>query len=161
MGFLDKVKSQVEQVAKQGQDKIDDIQAKKQAESLLRDIGAWHYALETGRDDGKGRSEIERLVGELRAHEAEHGPLTPRADEATAPESAAPPPAPMAAPPTSPPPMAPAPMAAPTSPPPPPMAAPPSTPPPAGSVPPPPPGVVPSAPEVREAPAAGASVDDV
>ena len=40
MGFLDKV----QQAAKQGQDKLDDLAAKKKADGLLRDLGAWHYA---------------------------------------------------------------------------------------------------------------------
>ena len=54
MGFLDKVKAQAEQTLKQGQDKIDEVQAKKKADGLLRDLGAWYYASHTGRDDGKG-----------------------------------------------------------------------------------------------------------
>ncbi len=45
MGFLDKAMSQVQQAAKQGQDKLDDMQAKKTADGLLRDLGAWYYAI--------------------------------------------------------------------------------------------------------------------
>ena len=75
MGFMDKVKSQAEQIAKQGQDKLDDMQAKKAAEGLLRDLGAWYYAVQTGRDNGQGAAELARITAELQSHEAEHGPL--------------------------------------------------------------------------------------
>ncbi|NLD75835.1 MAG: hypothetical protein GX643_04120 [Acidimicrobiales bacterium] len=123
MGFLDKAMAQVQQAAKQGQDKLEDIQAKRGSDALLRDLGAWYYASETGRDNGQGPAEIARLIGELQAHEAEHGPLDgdgDTGDEAAAP---APPPPPAPAPPPAPP--APAPPAAPAPPPP----APPATPP--------------------------------
>ncbi|MEO6627648.1 MAG: hypothetical protein ABIP03_03680 [Aquihabitans sp.] len=115
MGFLDKVKTQAEQTLKQGQERMDDMQAKKKADGLLRDLGAWYYATQTGRDSGQGATEIARIGAELQAHEAEHGPLTGGEPE---PEASAPPPtspAPTSPPPTSPPP---------TSPPPPPGAAP-------------------------------------
>ncbi|MCU1351687.1 MAG: hypothetical protein JWM05_896 [Acidimicrobiales bacterium] len=129
MGFLDKVKSQAEQLAKQGQGKLDELQAKKKADGLLRDLGAWHYAQETGRDEGKGSAEIARVVGELRAHEDEHGPLgAPEDAAADATDEAPPTPPPASLPPTTPPPDAPM----------------------IGSVPPPPPGVVPPSLEVTE-----------
>src|SRR5690606_38912773 len=100
MGFLDKAMSQVQQAAKQGQDKLDDLQAKKAADGLLRDLGAWYYASETGRDHGQGPGEIARILGELQAHEAEHGPLGGGTDDQVgiAPSEAAPPPPPPAAP---------------------------------------------------------------
>ena len=60
---------------KQGQDKLDEVQAKKKADGLLRSLGAWHYAVDTGRDDGNGPAEIARITAELQAHEAENGPL--------------------------------------------------------------------------------------
>lgn len=82
MGFLDKAKENLdkakenlEKVAKQGQDKIDEVQSKKKADGLLRDLGAWTYATHTGRDGGKGPSEVQRITAQLEAHEAEHGPL--------------------------------------------------------------------------------------
>lgn len=100
MGFLDKVKAQAEQAVKQGQDKLEDVQAKKKADGLLRSLGAWHYAVETGRDEGKGPAEIARITEELHAHEAEHGPLGADKDEEPETEAAASPPPP---PPSSPP----------------------------------------------------------
>lgn len=75
MGFLDKAKENLEKVAKQGQDKLDEVQSKKKADGLLRDLGAWTYAAATGRDNGQGPTEVERITAELHAHEAEHGPL--------------------------------------------------------------------------------------
>jgi hypothetical protein len=129
MGFLDKVKAQAEQTLKQGQEKLDEVQAKKRADGLLRDLGAWYYAVQTGRDGGTGDTELARITGELRAHEAEHGQLGGRGDDdepTTGPETAS----------------VPAPGAEPT--PPPPGA---WTPPPTGTeVPPPPPAGVPPAP---------------
>ncbi len=164
MGFLDKAKEQASALANkaqeglnQGQAKLDAAQAKKHADGLLRDLGAWVYAQRTGRDEGRAAAEIERLFGELQAHEAEHGPLgsDPHQEETVAeaesvapgaaapqPDVAPPPPAPstaqpdVAPPPTAPPAAPPASGApAPASPPPPaaPSApAPPATPPPAG-----------------------------
>lgn len=75
MGFLDKVKSQAGQVAKQGQEKLNEVQAKRSGESLLRELGEWHYAVTTGRDNGHGAAQIARITAELQAHEAEHGNL--------------------------------------------------------------------------------------
>ena len=121
MGFLDKVQATMQQ----GQEKIDDLQAKKKADALLRDLGAWYYAGYTGRDAGRGETEIARILGELQAHEAEHGPLG-----GDKPAEAAAPAAPAAEPP-----------AAGAVPPPPPI-----EPPPAGAVPPPPPAAPPVAP---------------
>lgn len=118
MGFLDKVKAQAEQTLKQGQEKIDEVQAKRRADGLLRDLGAWYYAVQTSRDDGEGEGELARLIAELKAHEAEHGPLDRRDDDeadpppggqaATVPPSGSPPPAPPdggSPPPASPPPV--------------------------------------------------------
>lgn len=155
MGFLDKAKAQVEQAVKQGQDKLEDAQAKKKADGLLRDLGAWHYAKATDRDGGQADAEIARIVGELQAHEAEHGPLggsrEDEADEAAAEPTATD--APVPPPPTTaavPPPPADAPVPPPPgSVPPPPPGAP--VPPPPGSVPP-PPGAMPPPPPPGSAP---------
>lgn len=105
MGFLDKAKAQAEQALKQGQDKIDEVQAKKKADGLLRDLGSWHYAMAAGRDDGRGAAEVARLTAELEAHEAECGALAiPGAVPAPPPPPVAPPPPGAASPPPPPPP---------------------------------------------------------
>lgn len=122
MGLLDKVKAQAtaatemaKDAAAKGQAKLDEAQAKKAGEGLLRDLGAAFYATKTGRATPTTDTDIERLVAALQQHEADHGPMT------LAPESAAggptatpagdatagapaPPPPPQAADPASPPP---------------------------------------------------------
>lgn len=150
MGFMDKVKASAQQVAseaekavKQGQDKLDEAQSKRKANELLRDLGAWYYAVQTGRDEGNGPAELARITALIEAHEAENGPLGGAPTEPTPPPpppGAVPPPPPAGAPVPPPPPGAPASDAIwapppPTSPP-----APGSVPPPPGAVPPPPPG---------------------
>jgi hypothetical protein len=90
MGLLDKVKAQAtaatavaKDAAQKGQAKLDEVQSKKGADSLLRDLGAAFYATKTGRATPSTDSEIDRLVAALQTHESEHGALT------LAPESAA------------------------------------------------------------------------
>ncbi len=91
MGFMDKVKAQAEQaVAKaqqgvaQGQSKVEELQAKRQAEKLLRDLGAAVYAHQrTGGSDAA----VNAVLVSLDKWVAEHGPLdtTPSADTLTTP----------------------------------------------------------------------------
>jgi hypothetical protein len=121
MGLLDKVKAQAtaatemaKDAAAKGQAKLDESQAKKAAEGMLRDLGAAFYATKTGRATPTTDSDIERLVGALQAHESEHGPITLAPETAAAAPTAAPaggaagapapPPPPKAADPASPPP---------------------------------------------------------
>lgn len=134
MGFLDKVKQTAQETLDKGKEKLDDVQADRSADKLLRDLGAWYYAGRTGRDDGEAAGNVERLVAELQAHEAEHGELGKK-EVPVAEEPAAPAPVPAPAPP-------PAPDAAAAPPPPPPVAAAPPPPPtaPVTDGPPPPPG---------------------
>lgn len=87
MGLLDKAKASAQQLAqkaqegaKGAQDKLEQTQAKKKADGMLRDLGAWYYAKHTGRDEGRGDAEIARIITELENHEAEHGPLGGAAD---------------------------------------------------------------------------------
>ena len=129
MGFLDKAAAKVGEATKAAQDGIADQQAKRKADGLLRELGAWSYAKHKGGFDDADAN-IARVIGELAAHEAEHGQLGAKEEPVVA---EAPPPPPAAVPPPPPPPPAPA------VPPPPPVAAPPPPPPPpAPSVPPPP-----------------------
>ena len=90
MGLLDKVKQTAatateaaKDAAAKGQAKFDDLQAKKVADGLLRDLGAAVYATKTGRATPTTDSEIERLIAALGDHESQHGAIT------LAPESAA------------------------------------------------------------------------
>ena len=122
MGLLDKVKAQAtaatelaKDAAAKGQSKLDEVQAKKAAEGLLRDLGAAYYATKTDRATPSTDADIDRLVAALQKHEAEHGPMTLAPESAAAgPKAApasdgasgapAPPPPPQAADPASPPP---------------------------------------------------------
>lgn len=114
MGFMDKLKVQAEQVAKQaqagvaqGQAKLSDLQAKKAADGLLHDLGAAVYAAQR---QGGPHEPIEQIMAALDAHAATHGPIdtgagTPAAAPAAAPTASAdgsPTPAPPAATPTTP-----------------------------------------------------------
>ena len=90
MGLLDKVKAQAtaatemaKDAAAKGQAKMNEVQAKKAADGMLRDLGAAFYATKTGRSTPTTDGEIAQLVTSLQAHESEHGQIT------LAPESAA------------------------------------------------------------------------
>ena len=90
MGLLDKVKAQAtaatemaKDAAAKGQAKMNDAQAKKAADGMLRDLGAAFYATKTGRSTPTTDADIAQLVTALQAHESEHGQIT------LAPESAA------------------------------------------------------------------------
>ena len=122
MGLLDKVKAQAtaatemaKDAAAKGQAKLDEAQAKKAAEGMLRDLGAAFYATKTGRTTPTTDADIDRLVAALQQHESDHGPMTlapesPAAGPTAAPagdgaaDAPAPPPPPKAADPASPPP---------------------------------------------------------
>jgi hypothetical protein len=83
MGFLDKAKAQAQQLATKGQEKLEQTQAKRKSDGLLRDLGAAVFKQKSGSGGPDVDSEIERLVSELRAHEVEHGKIdtTPTADQ--------------------------------------------------------------------------------
>jgi hypothetical protein len=150
MGFLDKAKAAVNDVAQKGQETLDGASTKKKADALFRDLGVVTYAEAQGRTSEESQAEIERILTDLRAVEAASGPLDttvktgqpetppPPASGGGAPPppggaSAAPPPPGGGAPP-APGEAAPPPAAAP-----PPPAATPPPPPPGGVAPPPPP----------------------
>jgi hypothetical protein len=101
MGLLDKVKAQAsaatvmaKDAAQKGQAKLDEVQSKREADGILRDLGAAFYATRTGRATPTTDADIDQLVAALQAHESEHGALT------LAPESAAAAPTASATPPT-------------------------------------------------------------
>jgi len=122
MGLLDKVKAQAtaatemaKDAAAKGQAKMNEAQAKKAADGMLRDLGAAFYATKTGRATPSTEADIERLLTSLQAHESENGPITLAPESAAAAPTAAPagdgttsapapPPPPKAADPATPPP---------------------------------------------------------
>jgi hypothetical protein len=94
MGFMDKVKSQATSIAAAGQAKVDSVQAKRHADSLLQDLGTLVYAQRVGRAGPDDAAKIEQIIGNLQAHEQEHGQieLTTQPDgSAGVPASGAPP----------------------------------------------------------------------
>src|ERR1700684_2700294 len=118
MGLLDKVKAQAtaatemaKDAAAKGQAKMNDVQAKKTADGMLRDLGAAFYATKTGRSTPTTEADITKLVTALQAHESEHvqialpresapaAPTAPAAGDGSA--APAPPPPPKAADPAS------------------------------------------------------------
>lgn len=88
MGLLDKVKVQAGQIADkaqqgvaQGKDKLEEIQAQRKGESLLRDLGAAYYG--QLRNNGP-KSAVDDAVAAMDAHVAEHGqPAEPPAIDVT------------------------------------------------------------------------------
>jgi hypothetical protein len=73
MGLMDKVKAQATVLAQKTQDTARDIQAKRRADAMLRNLGADVYAERTGRGTSSTQADIERLISDLKAHEAENG----------------------------------------------------------------------------------------
>jgi hypothetical protein len=73
MGLMDKVKAQATVLAQKTQDTARDIQAKRRADVMLRNLGAAVYADRTGRAGPNSQADIDKLVADLKAHEAENG----------------------------------------------------------------------------------------
>lgn len=79
MGLMDKVKQQAEQAlakaqqgVNQGQAKLDQVQAKRQADALLRDLGAAYYALQR---TGGSQDAVDAALKLVDEHAAVHGPV--------------------------------------------------------------------------------------
>jgi hypothetical protein len=80
MGLMDKVKAQANQLAQKGQEaaregkaRLDQAQANRQADAMLRNLGALVYAERTDRGTPDTDDRIASLVGQIKAHEAENG----------------------------------------------------------------------------------------
>lgn len=83
MSLLDKVKAQAQtasavakDAAQKGQVKIDEMQQKRTADALLRDLGAAVYAQRTGRETPTTGDDIERVANALGQHEKDHGEIS-------------------------------------------------------------------------------------
>ncbi len=97
MGLLDKVKATAatateaaKDAAAKGQAKLDEVQAKKAADAMLRDLGAAYYATKTGRATPTTDADMEHLVTALQAHESQHGAITLAPESPAAAPTAAP-----------------------------------------------------------------------
>jgi hypothetical protein len=80
MGLMDKVKAQANQLAQktqeaaqEGKAKIDQAQANRRADALLRQLGAAVFAERTGRGSADSQAKIEQLISDISAHERENG----------------------------------------------------------------------------------------
>ncbi len=84
MGLMDKVKEQAaaaasvaKDVAQKGQAKVDEVQARRAADGVLRELGLAVYLTKVDRAPASVESDIERHVEAIRQYESEHGPLQP------------------------------------------------------------------------------------
>ena len=80
MGLMDKVKAQATVLAQRTQEtardskaKLDQAQAKRRGDIMLRNLGAAVYAERTGRGTPDTAAEIDKLVADISAHESENG----------------------------------------------------------------------------------------
>jgi hypothetical protein len=82
MGFMDKVKEQAsvaaaaaKDAAQKGQAKVEEVQAKRAADGVLRELGLAVYFEKTNRATPTTESNITNHVETLQSYEAEHGAL--------------------------------------------------------------------------------------
>jgi hypothetical protein len=80
MGLMDKVKAQATQLAQktqeaaqEGKARIDQAQANRRGDMLLRQLGAAVFAERTGRGSADTQATIDQLVSAISAHEQENG----------------------------------------------------------------------------------------
>ena len=80
MGLMDRMREQANQLAQktqeaaqEGRARLDQVQARRQADAMFRDLGAAVYAERTGRAAPDGPDKIERLIKALSRQEAEQG----------------------------------------------------------------------------------------
>ena len=80
MGLMDKVRAQANQLAQktqeaaqEGKARIDQAQASRRGDALLRQLGAAVYADRTGRGGADSQSKIDQLISTISAHESENG----------------------------------------------------------------------------------------
>jgi hypothetical protein len=83
MALMDKMKAQATQLAqkaqeagKAGQAKVEDVQAKRRADALLRELGAAVFAQRSGKGGEDRTADIDRLIGELTTLESESGQVS-------------------------------------------------------------------------------------
>jgi len=97
MGLMDKVKAQATVLAdkaqtgmQQGQVKIQEMQAGKQVDHLLRELGAYVFLSERGRTQPDSEAKVADLLSQLDALEAAGTPVTVTMDPPPPPGGAVP-----------------------------------------------------------------------
>jgi len=85
MGLMDKMKSQAnvlaekaQESAKLGQDRLSQMQAKRQSDALLAEYGAIVYRQRAGRAEAGADDRITELTAQIEAFEAANGPIGSR-----------------------------------------------------------------------------------
>jgi hypothetical protein len=80
MGLMDRVKAQAAQLAQQAQDaaqegknRLDQAQAGRRGDMLLRQLGALVFAERTGRGTADSQARIDQLISDISAHESQNG----------------------------------------------------------------------------------------
>jgi hypothetical protein len=80
MGLMDRVKAQAAQIAQQAQEaaqegraRLDQVQASRRGDVLLRQLGAAVFAERTGRGSADSQAKIDRLINDLAAYERQNG----------------------------------------------------------------------------------------
>src|SRR6266567_1048274 len=80
MGLMDKVKAQATQLAQKTQEtardskaRFDQSQAHKRADAMFRNLGALVFAERTDRGSADTQGQIDKLVADISAHEAQNG----------------------------------------------------------------------------------------
>ena len=83
MGFMDKVKEQAsvaasvaKEAAQKGQTKVEEIQAKRSADGVLRQLGLATYLKEAGRAPSMVDADVANYIETLKDYEADYGTLT-------------------------------------------------------------------------------------
>ena len=83
MGFLDKVKESAstaaaaaKDAAQKGQAKVDEVQAKRSADGVLRQLGLAVYLEQAGRSSSTSEADVARYVDTLKSYETEYGELS-------------------------------------------------------------------------------------
>ena len=96
MGFMDKVKAQATVLAdkaqtsvQQGQTKLAEMQSGKQADHLLRELGAYVFLSERNRNQPDSEAKVAELMGQLDALEAAGTPVTVTPDAPPVPAAGA------------------------------------------------------------------------
>jgi len=69
-GFLDRAKEQAQRGISQGREKVEEVQAQRTGNDLLRKLGAAYYAEQRGSGSA---DEVQKALGALEQHIAEHG----------------------------------------------------------------------------------------
>jgi hypothetical protein len=80
MGLMDRVRAQATQIAQQaqgaaqeGKNRLDQAQAGRRGDVLLRQLGALVFAERTGRGTADSQAQIDQLINEISAHENQNG----------------------------------------------------------------------------------------